>query len=37
MLKPPAEYERDTLSAKFIDFFANVLPASLLGVSAGEL
>jgi hypothetical protein len=35
MLKNPAEYERDTLSAKFEPFLAKFLPASFPDVSAG--
>jgi hypothetical protein len=35
MLKNPAEYERDTSSAKFTDISSQFLPASLLDVSAG--
>jgi hypothetical protein len=34
MLKIPAEYDRDTSSAKLTDFFAKFLPASLLGAAA---
>jgi len=35
MLKNPAEYERDILSAKFTVISRQVSPDSLLGVSAG--
>jgi hypothetical protein len=35
MLKNPAEYERDTSSAKFTTILVKLLPTSLLGVSAG--
>jgi hypothetical protein len=35
MLKIPAEFSRDTSSAKLKDFFTRFLPASLLGVCAG--
>jgi hypothetical protein len=31
-LKIPAEYDRDALPARFTDFIAKFLPASLLGV-----
>jgi hypothetical protein len=34
MLKNPAEYERDTSSAKFTDILAKFFHALLLGVSA---
>jgi hypothetical protein len=35
MLKIPVEYDRDTLLAKLTDFFTKILPALLLGGSAG--
>jgi hypothetical protein len=36
MLKSPAEYDRETSSAKFTDISRPVSPASLLGVCAGN-